>query len=271
MLEQSQNTLFEVQESVSQTSSRRASRANPSQLQVAVKELVTSVIYGPKSQESFAKLGQDGSWEKTSEGSLALMMEECSEPFSGTWPSWGIASGGHATEQTKPQELHNAGTESLLSDTWRTPSAGDPEGGVMEMREGASGKYKLRDHAANWPTPKAWDGRREGVSPSELLRESPDLKTVDHCWPTPVANDDNKTFEAHMAMKARMKGGPRMVATSLQVVVQVWPSSPQAQENSTDGQESSQSDQTSPPRSRPTKRLNYRFSLWLMGFPEDWL
>ena len=42
-------------------------------------------------------------------------------------------------------------------------------------------------------------------------------------WPTAVANDDNKSYEAHMAMKARMKGGPRKTATSLQVVAQNWP------------------------------------------------
>lgn len=41
--------------------------------------------------------------------------------------------------------------------------------------------------------------------------------------PTPVANDDNKSPEAHLAMKARMKGGPRSEATSLQVVSQMWP------------------------------------------------
>ena len=37
-------------------------------------------------------------------------------------------------------------------------------------------------------------------------------------WPTPVANDDNKSPAAHMAMKARMKGGPRYKPTSLQVM-----------------------------------------------------
>jgi hypothetical protein len=42
-------------------------------------------------------------------------------------------------------------------------------------------------------------------------------------WPTPVANDDNKSPEAHLAMKARMKGGPRQTITSLQVLVQQWP------------------------------------------------
>src|SRR5207244_7450148 len=37
--------------------------------------------------------------------------------------------------------------------------------------------------------------------------------------PTPVAHDDGKTFDAHMAMKARMKGGARKTPTSLTVVV----------------------------------------------------
>ena len=46
-------------------------------------------------------------------------------------------------------------------------------------------------------------------------------------WPTPVANDD-KTPEAHLAMKQRMPGGPRRTITSLQVMVKavesgMWP------------------------------------------------
>jgi hypothetical protein len=36
-------------------------------------------------------------------------------------------------------------------------------------------------------------------------------------WPTPVANDDNKSVAAHLAMKARMGGG-RKAITSLQVM-----------------------------------------------------
>lgn len=41
-------------------------------------------------------------------------------------------------------------------------------------------------------------------------------------WPTAVANDDNKSPEAHLAMKQRMKGGPRGTITSLQVMSQQW-------------------------------------------------
>lgn len=47
-------------------------------------------------------------------------------------------------------------------------------------------------------------------------------------WPTPVAHDDGKTPEAHMAMKARMPGGARRTITSLNVMVKavergLWP------------------------------------------------
>jgi hypothetical protein len=54
-------------------------------------------------------------------------------------------------------------------------------------------------------------------------------------WPTPVAQDDNKSPEAHIRMKQRMKGGPRYKPTSLQVMVKgvergLWPT-PTAQDN----------------------------------------
>jgi hypothetical protein len=43
--------------------------------------------------------------------------------------------------------------------------------------------------------------------------------------PTPVAKDDGKTAEAHLAMKARMPGGPRKTTTSLAVMARSgrWP------------------------------------------------
>jgi hypothetical protein len=47
-------------------------------------------------------------------------------------------------------------------------------------------------------------------------------KVVTAQWPTPVANDDNKSPEAHMAMKARMKGGERYTITSLNVLTKMW-------------------------------------------------
>jgi hypothetical protein len=50
-----------------------------------------------------------------------------------------------------------------ISDTdctsWRSPQKSDGEGGVMEIRPGTAGKYKLRDeaHLASWPTTSTRD------------------------------------------------------------------------------------------------------------------
>lgn len=63
--------------------------------------------------------------------------------------------------------------------------------------------------------------------------ERPTGGSASGSWPTAVANDDNKTPEAHMAMKRRMKGGARTTITSLAVKVTdesgLW-ASPQARD-----------------------------------------
>lgn len=47
---------------------------------------------------------------------------------------------------------------------WRSPSASDGEGGVMEIRPDTAGKYKLRDEAelVSWPTPCQQDRPKGG-------------------------------------------------------------------------------------------------------------
>lgn len=57
----------------------------------------------------------------------------------------------------------------LEAQQWRTPSCGDPEGGVMEIRPASSGKYKLRDDAVNWATPQAFDAK-------DVTRKTPTKK-----------------------------------------------------------------------------------------------
>lgn len=61
---------------------------------------------------------------------------------------------------------------------------------------------------------------REYHTPEELTPQA--RRTYEAFWQTPVANDDNKSVEAHLAMKARM-GGNRTAITSLQVQTQAWP------------------------------------------------
>jgi hypothetical protein len=65
-----------------------------------------------------------------------------------------------------PANPSTGGSRQESQQDWRTPGASDGEGGIMEMREGTAGKYKLRDHVAHdhktngsrqesWPTPDA--------------------------------------------------------------------------------------------------------------------
>lgn len=51
--------------------------------------------------------------------------------------------------------------EPRLADWPKTPTASDGEGGVMEIRPGTTGKYKLRDFAqlASWPTTTTRDSK----------------------------------------------------------------------------------------------------------------
>ena len=108
---------------------------------------------------------------------------------------------------------------------------------------------------ALWQTPVADDcvDRAKGKWNS---RGEPKLsgQAIAAMWPTPVANDDNKSPAAHMAMKARMKGGPRNCITSLQVMAKA------------DGAAlAGSSDTTEKPGA-----LNPAFVCWLMGFPPEW-
>jgi hypothetical protein len=91
---------------------------------------------------------------------------------------------------------------------WRTPSSSDGEGGVMEMREGCAGKYKLRDHVVaeqkQWATPKASDPQHSGPN----MRDSAGnyalpAQAVRAQWATPRAGkttDENpETWAARQA------------------------------------------------------------------------
>ena len=64
-----------------------------------------------------------------------------------------------------------------------------------------------------------WGSIRSGVLSERITSALPTCESESGFWPTPVAHDDGKTPEAHMRMKARMKGGPRQKPTSLTVMV----------------------------------------------------
>lgn len=96
-------------------------------------------------------------------------------------------------------------------------------------------------------------------------------------WGTPVARDDGKSPEAHMAMKHAMG---RNTATSLTVQEKMWPT-PAARDTKGEGFDNtnlpnavSRHHQTTPTdgaTGSPKADLNPRFVAALMGVPWDWL
>lgn len=103
----------------------------------------------------------------------------------------------------------------------------------------------------------SFEPRRDGASRLDLLPRqvywiAQNMPTA--LWPTPVANDDNKSPEAHMAMKARMKGGPRNTITSLQVMAKAHGATTAGSSATTEN----------------PGALNPAFVCWLMGFPAAW-
>lgn len=160
------------------------------------------------------------------------------------------------------------------------------------MTENGKRTVGLESQVRFWDTPTAHDGRRPqddtSTQGANLLRQV-------QYWPTPCAQDDNKTPEAHLAMKARMKGGARNTITSLSVLTQQWPT-PSAGEAKGRSYQYDQHDKTKPRDSltgmtekfsppvpvistdgielSPTvnsiterRRLNPEFVEWLMGWP----
>ena len=88
-----------------------------------MKEMLHGPAYGESTQGSLANLGQDGLWEKMSEGCCQQVLisdqEATSELFSGTWPTWGMMRSGRVTV-LKPLARRTKESESL---SWRTPDA----------------------------------------------------------------------------------------------------------------------------------------------------
>ena len=101
-------------------------------------------------------------------------------------------------------------------------------------------------------------------------------ETASGLWPTPVRHDDGKTPEAHLAMKARMKGGPRKTITSLAVMARattrgLWPTPTRgAALCEWGGSGSREKLRTMVTPEELYGALNPTWVEWLMGFPLGW-
>jgi hypothetical protein len=205
--------------------------------------------------------------------------------------SWPIATamdsvGSRSQEYPTISGRHKGTTLTDAIQQWRTPSASDGEGGVMEMRAGADGKYKLRDHAVNetrkWLTPSCRDWRDGRASEETMSHNSRPLNEVAvHSVRTqPLAGEtlsdiavvkmDEWQTPASFQGRTRRQGATREQRQASQVEamlplqaekIALSLCSPQHQTTSTDGK-------------KPTKssglQLNPMFVEWLMGMPHGW-
>ena len=129
-------------------------------LKIAMGKLLAADC-GESTQDSLANLGQDGSWQKMSEGCCQPLLisdqEETSELFCGTWSTWGLMRNGRVTA-LKPLARP---TKEKECSSWPTPRVGDVSGGDR-TKWAAQGKWQtgLREavNLQNWPTPRAREG-----------------------------------------------------------------------------------------------------------------
>jgi hypothetical protein len=103
------------------SSSPVGSLANLIPLQESVKRLLTIVTCGPNLPVSFARFARDGSSQRMYPASCTPSLDGSLVPFSGTWPTWGIARDG-ACGELPTLERCTAANE---SSSWPTPNAAD--------------------------------------------------------------------------------------------------------------------------------------------------
>lgn len=191
---------------------------------------------GEKWHGSFARYDPDSCSWKTHQHSLLGGLE----PYSETWPRWGLMRDGECWEQTTP----GLPTEGSASGLWLTPTASEryqcPEvfkERIKKYRNGTTTPSLTTQvrHRELWPTPTVCGNHnRKGAS----KKSGDGLATAARQWPTPIARD---------ALK--VKGGGRVVgALGTEPLITKAAES----EQKTDG------------------RLNPEWVEWLMGWPTGW-
>ena len=202
-------------------------------------------VFTEKSCGSLAWYDQSSSSWKTYQQSLVTDWE----PYSETWPRWGMTQGGSAYAHPM--------SERRITETdgsyWLTPTCNMVSGGANHNSPSViAGKHGLNiaGAVAMWPTPRANSAMASTITPESAWdsKRFPNLETIvgRQMWPTPNASDSrDKGNMSNPAIQRRAKIGKQL---NLSMVVH--PNSGQ---------------------------LNPDWVEWLMGFPigftvsKDWV
>lgn len=130
-MECQQMTFLKELEPAKSRSYPEVSRANLTALLENVELLMTSVICGPNSCESFGRLNPDGSLEKTCQGCSQATMEGFSGESCETWPSGGLMFGGTLFRLTPLERAFGVSEWPL----WPRPLASDGEAWIKNRKE----------------------------------------------------------------------------------------------------------------------------------------
>lgn len=196
-----------------------ATRANRSVLRGSGREKPTPGTCGPRWLESLRRCSPASCFSRTSEGTY----RSGSTLWPVTFTEW-------ATElrrdfSARQKLARRTSGSGCSSSAWPTIRVEDAES--CGQHPGATDA--LNKTAEMWTTPQAHDTNPRGSG--NRMNPNGGGACLGHDamhWPTPVANDDQKSPQAHLAMKQRMgekDGANRTQITSLTVLVkQMWSS-----------------------------------------------
>ena len=192
-------------------SSLEDSHVNPFRLQDSNEEKMTRETYGLTQPDLFGGLGHQSSFLKMCQESSNTISAKSDPNFE----RWVTKLRKDYSQRSKQAHLTNDNGFS----SWRTPAATDPEGGVEDwsserFKNIEAPQIKLRDQAANWPTPRQTD-HKDGMASTTSLVNGKFVRTSNTTgtkygagldgaaanWPTPTTQEI-----AHEDMEVNDKG-----------------------------------------------------------------
>jgi hypothetical protein len=253
--------------SENQPSSVEDSPANLTALRESVRHLVIAVTSGRSCGESFAKLSPDGSWVKTSRGSVQVKMDDSLEEYCETWPRWGIVSDGVAGRLPTLEPRITGNGSSLLP----TPRASENDQGNHEKIAAAGSSWKGQNRGATvstiiamLPTPQAYsfkNSHQPGVTKLDYV--------VKGMLPTPTSRDHKDTSAntdyAKLSRKSKLAGRIALLPTV---------TTPRAHDSDETCIKAymtkNQKDIPQVLGASCGLKLQPAFAEWMMGFPLNW-